>query len=1068
MAPTLFQHSNALLISEKGHPMQEWHDKLVGNGCQRCIVYEKNDLDIPKFNHDDKHKVVKNWFHENFKGTTFQFIVSNTTNFFFYHVVAFDYLIPVVTTQWITQCLDKSKLLKTLNYSPDGRHILMGATFYISRSKNGFTSAEIKLYTEIIIAMGGTVTNNLSALNTHFIAPNSKDPLMLKLLESSKLNLKLVYPSWLLSCFKSLKLQDESRFQITLQQNNSETDSDDESEKINDLWNTVEEQNIDSIHHNTHIFQNLKLAIDLNIIIPEKPYNILIQFINHWGAKFKPYINAEQLNNENLDCLISNSIKSKDVEICQQKGIMVGNLIWLFNMWSMNCFQPSYDKIIWKPFNSKIFKQDQLNITYSNYFGHERTYIQKLAELLGGTSTTTLTKKNTHLLTKLAIGKKYEVGMKWGPHFQIINHLWLEDCLCKNEIIDCNLNKYKNFDINNLQGLNQMKWENEFKVAVTASLARNGNHPIRANTSRSITSSRTNSLTKSQTEKFKESLNQANANIFALKDNSNFDSSEDEETDIEKSSTIKLNKKKVNRVLSTQPHFAKKHDSIGIKSSFSITRTSSNISNGSNSTRANVRKVIKKDTESHADTAVHNKHTHADTTINDSHPHADTTITDSHPHANTTINDTVDAVGTDDEYEQLFGNLSQNDTLQKVENNTISDSIGTNNSINDNFSSLQTPVASRQTSLIKPVENESQSSRFITPLSQRVIKEFDHEEDDEQENDNSTSKKIDKDAETTNQSNLTDSIYSRKRAARSKAEKRLHSNIELINVFEQNKHSKKMVNLFPEEIAALQKRKKSEIESRQIILRMCPATMQTDEFLKELRHKFHIWANVTGCFEKMDELDNEKLKLCGINIIQDFKDDKRLNCIIAPKIMRTAKFLSSLSFTPLKYVLNAEFIEDVLKKIDNGTLYRANIDYSQYKIDKFDYTLLEKTKLHEKLFERCQIRQINLSSDIPGGYELISDILYQHGIEEINKISSRNTTLLENEIKPKHRQHEDDIFNCIIVVSPKASVTKLKKLWISEHGKNSKLLIVNWDWCVNSIFKLDCNFKDRQNIKFQS
>lgn len=79
----------------------------------------------------------------------------------------------------------------------------------------------------------------------------------------------------------------------------------------------------------------------------------------------------------------------------------------------------------------KLFRKQDLAVTYTNYFGEQRTYLQQLIELLGGSATMELSKQNTHLICNLPFGKKYEVAMKWkesGSKIVICSHRWLEEC----------------------------------------------------------------------------------------------------------------------------------------------------------------------------------------------------------------------------------------------------------------------------------------------------------------------------------------------------------------------------------------------------------------------------------------------------------------------------------------------------------------------------------------------------------------------------------------------------------------------------------------------------------------
>ena len=87
--------------------------------------------------------------------------------------------------------------------------------------------------------------------------------------------------------------------------------------------------------------------------------------------------------------------------------------------------------------------------------------------------------------------------------------------------------------------------------------------------------------------------------------------------------------------------------------------------------------------------------------------------------------------------------------------------------------------------------------------------------------------------------------------------------------------------------------------------------------------------------------------------------------------------------------------------------------------------------------------KINLSSNLVGGVQVISEILESHGLAEaksIKSVTAANTkSLLTN----------DD--GKTIMIAHKSKDAKL----ITSFKKNVQNgVIVEWDWCVKSIFKM--------------
>ena len=184
--------------------------------------------------------------------------------------------------------------------------------------------------------------------------------------------------------------------------------------------------------------------------------------------------------------------------------------------------------------------------------------------------------------------------------------------------------------------------------------------------------------------------------------------------------------------------------------------------------------------------------------------------------------------------------------------------------------------------------------------------------------------------------------------------------------------------------------------------------------------------------------------------------------------MRTEKFLKSLSFEPLKFALKPEFIIDLLKQIHSkkDKLSQININLFDYEINGINESIISKTKLPTKVFERANIRCINLVNDIPGGVDTIGSVLKAHGIEKINVLRSKKCTfedIIPNDVS---KQENGGIFKYVLIVTKASQVKKFTKL-INDRDKNETILIVEWNWCVESIFHLNVDFTSKKNVLYQ-
>lgn len=149
---------------------------------------------------------------------------------------------------------------------------------------------------------------------------------------------------------------------------------------------------------------------------------------------------------------------------------------------------------------------------------------------------------------------------------------------------------------------------------------------------------------------------------------------------------------------------------------------------------------------------------------------------------------------------------------------------------------------------------------------------------------------------------------SHKRSAKVKLAMKLHSDMEDLNFF-QKQHS--TVPKLPSE---LKKKKKSD--------------SSLDYQMKVI---------ITGCEDEFELNDSnvEVLRKCGIDVITEFDDldaEKKKIVLVAPRILRTEKFLTSLSFK-LHDILIPDFLNQVVKcyQEDNS----EPIDLKQYQLKNY-------------------------------------------------------------------------------------------------------------------------------------
>ena len=257
------------------------------------------------------------------------------------------------------------------------------------------------------------------------------------------------------------------------------------------------------------------------------------------------------------------------------------------------------------------------------------------------------------------------------------------------------------------------------------------------------------------------------------------------------------------------------------------------------------------------------------------------------------------------------------------------------------------------------------------------------------------------------------------------------------------------------------KRQKTEDKARKILLK---------NGLEKIEPLYNIRCVTTQCLDELTSLDKEILKLIGIEIFDEINESniKILNGVIAPRRLRTLKFLLSLSFEPLEYALKPQFITDILdtiKKGQNLSNKLSSLDLKKYYIPEVDISILQKTKLMSKVFSRGNITNINISSNMQGGTKTLKTILESHGIKDVNVLKKKfsiDDIVRNGNYSIETVENSGRIRNRIpqyILITDQQSQMKQFKTTLLKHDKETKdILIVEWNWCVQCIFSLDVSY----------
>ncbi|CAD1809297.1 BRCA1 C Terminus (BRCT) domain family protein [Candida parapsilosis] len=287
------------------------------------------------------------------------------------------------------------------------------------------------------------------------------------------------------------------------------------------------------------------------------------------------------------------------------------------------------------------------------------------------------------------------------------------------------------------------------------------------------------------------------------------------------------------------------------------------------------------------------------------------------------------------------------------------------------------------------------------------------------------------------------------RSAAKKAAAKLHDNMSDLNAYlKMSKSSKKMesyMNELENTIHSKRKHLQGTNDSK--------ADVDSSDLKRPRTDECSIIAIMTGCEQdiELSKSDYTKLQSIGIKVITDLSKYTP-NTLIAPKILRTEKFLRSLS--KVDRIVHPSFIIDVLANAENNgdvlSLYRID-DYALDKVNPLAnadlgvenlQSLLSKNDTRGNLLQGISL---NLSKNLNGGIDVISRILQDHGLKEFEEVPATIT---------KKTPICSCSYNGKKVSILIANKTKDLKLITSFKRNHTNAMVLSWDWCVKSIFAM--------------
>lgn len=204
---------------------------------------------------------------------------------------------------------------------------------------------------------------------------------------------------------------------------------------------------------------------------------------------------------------------------------------------------------------------------------------------------------------------------------------------------------------------------------------------------------------------------------------------------------------------------------------------------------------------------------------------------------------------------------------------------------------------------------------------------------------------------------------------------------------------------------------------------------------------------------KQEDTDKAKLRMIGVQLTQDAKD---VDILVAPKILRTRKFVAALASAPL--VVDIKYLDTALKqnKLAESPALLKDRDTEE----RFGFKLadaLERAKVNQRKLLRGW--SVFVTKDIPGGFDTYKEIITLNGGDAYLYAGRTGLTLPKRRLRNdpdagSESQHQggDEEFDFVYLVSGMSDPEV--KCWKQFHSTAEKqdlqARIVKTDWLLNA------------------
>ncbi|CCG81571.1 BRCT domain protein [Taphrina deformans PYCC 5710] len=326
----------------------------------------------------------------------------------------------ICTPDWVDVSTTKGKLQDVRRFSADPRQFFTGVCVTCSELSSGDKEA---IYGGVL-ALGGQYSDALVRGTTHVVALTMTSDKVKDVLTRPQSGIEVVLPHWFDDCLRLRRRIPSEPYRFPhprILLNNTKVQPPPPTSPDSDYRYLCDSK---SLTHDTpdcqeNIFDGKSIMLGADLQLGERMLQTVSAVLGSTNGVLARNIAT-------ADIYVGKYREGSQYLTAARTNKIVGNYTWILYCLARGKFSSPRNHLLHYPVargGLAEFRQDI--ITVSNYTGEARLYLERLITALGAKFTRNMKPENTHLITAVENGEKYNTAKQWG--IPCVNHLWLEE-----------------------------------------------------------------------------------------------------------------------------------------------------------------------------------------------------------------------------------------------------------------------------------------------------------------------------------------------------------------------------------------------------------------------------------------------------------------------------------------------------------------------------------------------------------------------------------------------------------------------------------------------------------------